>query len=126
MSKSRRNREHELEWNGAPPVERSSSFLSLGTMLGAALAGIAVLVLLAFMTWDQMRQLQSRLDDRLPQIENRLAQLSTKVDQVASRAPAAANQGLDPSRIYTVKMEGAPVRGPKSAPVTIAEFSDFQ
>ena len=126
MSKSRRNREHDLEWNGAPPVERSSSFLSLGTMLGAALAGIAVLVLLAFMTWDQMRQLQSRLDDRLPQIENRLAQLSTKVDQVGSRAPAGGSSGLDPNRIYTVKMEGAPIRGPKRAPVTIAEFSDFQ
>ena len=125
MSKSRRNRENDLVWNGAPPVERSS-FLSLGTMLGAGLTGIAVLVILAFMTWDQMRQLQSRLDDRLPQIENRLAQLSTKVDQVASRAPAGGSSGLDPNRIYTVKMDGAPVRGPKSAPVTIAEFSDFQ
>ena len=89
-------------------------------------AAIAVLVILAFMTWDQMRQLQSRLDDRLPQIENRLAQLSTKVDQAASRAPAAANQGPDPNRIYPIKTAGMPARGPQSAPVTIAEFSDFQ
>ena len=125
MSKPRHHREHELVWNGAPHVERSS-FSSPGTMLGATLAGIAVLVLLAFMTWDQMRQLQNSLDNRLPQIENRLAQISTKVDQVASRAPAGGSSGLDPNRIYTVKMEGAPVRGPKSAPVTIAEFSDFQ
>ena len=125
MSKVRHYREQERALNGVPPATRPS-FFSVEMMLGATVAGIAVLVFLAFMTWDQMRQLQNSVDGRLPQIENRLAQLSTKVDQVASRAPAGGNQGLDPSRIYTVKMEGAPVRGPKSAPVTIAEFSDFQ
>src|SRR5207247_2272455 len=119
MSKARHFRENA--WNGAPPATRAS-FFSVEMMLGATVAGIAVLVFLAFTTWDQMRQLQNSLDTRLPQLENRLAQLSTKVDQVASRAPAGGNQGLDPSRIYTVKMEGAPVRGPKNAPVTIAEF----
>ena len=112
MSKARHFRENA--WNGAPPATRAS-FFSVEMMLGAVVAGIAVLVFLAFTTWDQMRQLQNSLDGRLPQIENRLAQLSTKVDQVASRAPATANQGPDPNRIYTIKTAGMPVRGPESS-----------
>jgi protein-disulfide isomerase len=47
------------------------------------------------------------------------------VDQVASRAAAPA-RGPDPNRVYTLKTAGAPFKGPESAPVTIAEFSDFQ
>src|SRR5437016_8480330 len=120
MSKARHFREQERVWNGAPPAARAS-FFSVEMMLGATVAGVAVLVFLAFMTWDAMRQLQNSLDGRLPQIENRLAQVATKVDQVASRAPAAANQGPDPNRVYTIKTVGMPVRGPDSAPITIAE-----
>ena len=125
MSKVRHYREQERALNGVPPATRPS-FFSVEMMLGATVAGIAVLLFLAFTTWDQMRQLQNSVDGRLPQIENRLAQLSTKVDQVATRAPAAANQGPDPNRVYTIRTAGMPVRGPDSAPVTIAEFSDFQ
>ena len=124
MSRARHFREYERA-NGAAPAARGS-FLSVEMMLGAVVAGIAVLLFLTFTTWDQMRQLQNSLDGRLPQIENRLAQVATKVDQVASRAPAAANQGPDPNRVYTIKTVGMPVRGPDSAPITIAEFSDFQ
>jgi len=93
-------------------------------MLGGILVGMAVLIFLGFLNWGLTRQIQGSLDDRLTHIESRLAQLST--NQAGSRAPAAAAQGPDPSRVYTVKVDGAPVRGPQIAPVTIAEFSDFQ
>ena len=76
MSKVRHYREQERALNGVPPATRPS-FFSVEMMLGATVAGIAVLVFLAFTTWDQMRQLQNSVDGRLPQIENRLAQLST-------------------------------------------------
>jgi len=51
MSKARHFREQERVWNGAPPAARAS-FFSVEMMLGATVAGIAVLVFLAFTTWD--------------------------------------------------------------------------
>src|SRR5204862_1044705 len=63
-----------------------------------------------------------RLDLGLGQ---RLGKLEREIAQVVSRPPSAPAQ-LDPNRVYAVKTSDAPVRGPASAPVTIAEFSDFQ
>ena len=100
--------------------------LSAGMMLGAALALTALTLLLMFMIWTQTRDLQRDLEGRFAAIDNRLAQISTKVDQVSARAAAPAQRGPDPNRVYTVKTEGAPFKGRKDAPITIAEFSDFQ
>jgi protein-disulfide isomerase len=103
----------------------SSPSLSAGMMLGAAVVMMALTLLLAFMTWIQTRDLQSSQDARFAGVENRLAQLSTKVEQVSARA-APPQRGPDPNRLYTVKTDGAPIRGTKDAPITIVEFSDFQ
>jgi hypothetical protein len=51
--------------------------------------------------------------------------MSAKVD-LAARPAAPRQTGPDPNKVYPVKIDGAPFEGPKEAPVTIAEFSDFQ
>ena len=99
-----------------------ASTLSVGMLLGAALTGLVVTLCLVFMTWNQTRG----LDARFGGLENRLAQLSTKVEQVSARAAAPPQRGPDPNRVYTIKTDEAPFKGPRGAPVTIAEFSDFQ
>ena len=50
--------------------------MSVGMMLGAAVAMMALTLLLAFMTWMQARDLQRSQATRFAGVENRLAQLS--------------------------------------------------
>ncbi len=88
----------------------------------ATLAAVAALVAFSGMTWREVRQIRFGLDGRLAQIDGQIAKLGGRVQQPA----AAAQRGPDPSRVYTIKTEGAPVRGPADAPISIAEFSDFQ
>jgi hypothetical protein len=119
MSKTRGDRVREDIGRGAPPPAANAAFVP-GLMAGANLAGVAVLILLGYMNWQETRELQKRLDDRLGKVETRIADL-------AKAAPAAAaRRGLDPDRVYTVKTDGAPSKGPAGAPITIAELSDFQ
>jgi len=104
-------REDGSAQSGDPPPGRGVDPLSLATFIGV----VAVLVI-SFASWRDV----SRLDRRLGELEAR-------VGQVAPPAPApAVPRGPDPGQVYAVNTEGAPARGKASAPVTIAEFSDFQ
>ena len=57
----------------------------------------------------------------------KLEALDKSVQQVKAAAPAAQPRPtLDPNKVYNIPIGSSYVRGPKTAKVTIAEFSDFQ
>lgn len=57
-----------------------------------------------------------------------LAKLEKIEKDIAARpaAPAAQRPQIDPNKVYDIPVGNSAVRGPKSAPVTIVMFSDFQ
>jgi protein-disulfide isomerase len=112
---------------GAEAPESRRSTRQAGSSWGATIMTVAALAVFGLLSVWQSRQLGQAVGYRLDQIDTRLSQLSEKVEKVASQPVAAApSRGPDPNRVYTVKTAGAPFKGPLSAPVTIAEFSDFQ
>jgi|SRR5215472_13674087 len=84
------------------------------------LVGVAVLIVIAGLNLYETRQQRIELNDRM-------TQLATAINSRPATGPAPARpSGPDAEKVYTVKTEGAPFRGSKSAPVTIVEISDFQ
>ena len=100
----------------SPPPKRGGDALGLATLVGV----VAVLVI-SFSNWREIDRLQTNLDNRLDEIESKIGQGST-----GAAAPQRARRGPDPNRVYSIKTAGSPSKGPQRAPVTIAEFSDFQ
>ena len=99
-----------------PPNRRGLDPVALVTLIG-----VIALLMITFTNMRDVDRLDRSLGDRLGKLEGQLA-------QGGRPAPAAAGpaQGIDPNRVYTVKLGDAPGRGPSNAPVVIAEFSDFQ
>ena len=90
----------------------------------ATLGGMVILLVISFSNWRVIGQIQDDLDSKLGQIDSRLAKVSEQVDKVSARP--ATRSGPDPNRAYKIKTAGSPSKGPADAPVTVAEFSDFQ
>jgi len=89
----------------------------------AILAGLVVLITVAALNLYETHRQRNEFTDRMTQVLN-----------AVNTRPAAANPANPPpqpaepesEKVYTVKTQGAPTRGPKGAPIKIAEFSDFQ
>jgi len=69
-----------------------------------------------------IEELKKGQKDILAKLEN----LDKAVQQVKAAPAAAARPAMDPNKVYNVQIGNSPVRGPRTAKVTIAEFSDFQ
>ncbi len=52
------------------------------------------------------------------------ANLQTALAKAATPPPAPP--AVDPNQVFNIDITGDPYKGPKSAPVTIVEFSDYQ
>jgi len=91
----------------------------------ATLVGVIAVLMISFSNWREIDGIEESLNQRLSQIENRIAQVAEKVDKLPAQAQPA-RRGLDPNRVYPIKTAGAPSKGPSSAPIVVAEFSDFQ
>jgi len=121
---SKRERQRESATGAPPPSMRRQQESSAWLARIAMLAGLALLV---YMNWTALREARTgraELGDRLARLDGQVTQLATKVD-AAARA-AAPQRGPDPNRVYTVRTDGSPAKGPATAPIVIAEFSDFQ
>ena len=115
---SKRNRERRT---GDGAVDSPSNGPGL-SWLPIVLA-VAALALGVF-AWTDGKKAKDVTAKRLVDIDMRLAQLQTQVANAAKARPAP-QQGPDPNKVYTVRTDG-PTKGNKTAPIVIAEFSDYQ
>ena len=95
-------------------LSRSARSLLLSVATLAACGGSA----------SDIQELKKGQKDILAKLEG----MDKTVQQLKTAQPAAAPQRpqMDANKVYAIPIGSTPVRGPKTAKVTIAEFSDFQ
>lgn len=121
QTKKQRREVHEA----GPPRRVAPANRGPSSVAFATLGGIGLLLVMTYSNWRDTSQIKDDLDGRLQKIETRISQLADKVDKLPAQAKQP-RRGPDPNKVYQIKTAGAPAKGPPSAPITIAEFSDFQ
>ena len=94
------------------------------------LSGILALTTVASLTparasdLSEIKDTQKKILERLDAQDKVLNDIKTKLQQMP--AAAAGRPQLDPNKVYPIALGDSAIRGPKNAPVTLVEFSDFQ
>ena len=117
---SKRNRERRMGDSGVDAPRGSGggvSWLPIVLAVGALALG--------FMAWTDVGKVKDDNARRFVELDQRIVGLQTQVANAAKAKPAP-QQGPDPNKVYTVRTDGAPAHGNPSAPIVIAEFSDYQ
>ena len=91
----------------------------------ATLVGLVVLITIAALNLYETRRQRNEFTDRMTQVLNAV-NMRVTANPANPTNPPPRPPGPDPDKVYTVKTQGAPTRGPQAAPIKIAEFSDFQ
>ena len=86
-----------------------------------ALLGLATLSACGASPGD-VEEIKKGQKDILAKLDN----LEKSVQKAQAAAPAAARPATDANKVYDLQVGNTPVRGPKTAKVSIVEFSDFQ
>ena len=126
MGKTKKQRRETRESAGpGPPLGVEPPPRGQWSVALATLGGVGVLLAMTYSGSREIDRLNDSLDGSLKKIETRISQLADKVDKLPAQAQRP-RRGPDPNKVYQIKTAGSPAKGPASAPVTVAEFSDFQ
>jgi protein-disulfide isomerase len=116
---SKKNRERREGKDEVDETSDSGSASWLPTVLAAAA------LVFAFYLWTDARQVGQETAKHLRATDAAIAQLTSQVAAARQQAKPQP-QGPDPNKVYPIKLDGAPTRGNPTAPIVIAEFSDYQ
>jgi protein-disulfide isomerase len=101
----------------SPGDGRSGRVLRAGIL---ALVALSILACAERKDIEEIKKTQKEILDKLAALEKNDQTLLARV-QGGQRPP-----GPDPDRVYQIALGNSPSKGPKEAPVTLLEFSDFQ
>ena len=114
----------------SPPPPPPSSGVD-GLRVATSIA-VAVVLAVSIMNLRAAGRIEQDLERRLERVEDRIAEVNNRLTNQPSQATVQAQatppprRGPDPQKVYPISTTGAPSKGSSSAPITIAEFSDFQ